>query len=257
MSRALPGLVVLITGASRGIGLALAELLCHHGAQVHACARHIEPLLALRDTFPEQLHLTPCDIRDGEALDRLFAQIASQHGRLDVLVNNASVLGPTTTLAEISDEAWRQTLDINLDGTFFVTRRALPLLQKSDSAPALVLSLSSSVGRKVRANWGAYSISKWAVEGMSQLLTEESDAARLIAVTLNPGGTATPMRAEAYPEEDPDTLPSAEQVARTIALLITRLGPEQAGARYSSRALFDLLDQADALQDAAALPRDP
>ncbi len=245
--------VILITGASRGIGHELALLCAERGAHVHVCARSLESL----DALASHPHITAhaCDIREGAALDAMFARIHATHGHLDVLVNNASVLGPIGKVADLDDEAWQQTIDINLNGTFFVTRRALQLLEKSQRSPALIINLSSSVGRKARANWASYCISKYAVEGFTQLLTDEWDASSLVAVSLNPGGTATEMRASAYPEEDPNSLPSAHKVAQTAALLIAHVGAEQAGARFSSRSLFSLLEYEHL--EVSELPREP
>lgn len=244
--------VVLVTGASRGIGREVALQCARLGAQVHVCARQVSSLSTLSELPGITAHV--CDVRDTAQLDALFAAIQSEHGRLDVLVNNASILGPIGPLAGIDDEPWREAIDINLNGTFFVTRRALPLLEHAHRIPALMINLSSSVGRKARAKWGAYSISKIAVEGLTDLVTAEHDASSLVAVSLNPGGTATQMRAEAYPDEDAASLPTAEEVARTVVLLMHQVGVEQAGAKFSSRALFDVLDQ-DGITG-SSLPRD-
>ena len=242
--------LALVTGASRGIGRALAlELVREHGACVYACARSHDELLELqRDCQGLPLHIAALDICDTDALDELFARIEEeQGGTLDFLINNASVLGPTETLDMIEDEAWEHVLDVNVNGSFYVTKRALAMLRAASSAddadsPSIIINLSSSVGRKVRAEWGAYSISKYALEGLSALVAEEEDPSQVVSVTLNPGGTATQMRAEAYPDEDPDSIPSAEKVASTITLLLRTLDASCAGKRYSSRALFDFVD---------------
>lgn len=255
--RHIQGKVALITGASRGIGRALAATLARdHGVCVYACARSLDELTALREACEgASIHVEALDICDTEALDDLFARIEQEHGQLDFLVNNASVLGPKERLEMIEDEAWEHVLDVNLHGSFYVTKRALSLLRAASSpAPSMIVNLSSSVGRKVRAEWGAYSISKYALEGLSALVAEEEDPRQIISVTLNPGGTATDMRAEAYPDEDPNAIPSANQVADTIVLLLRTLDASCSGRRYSSRALFDLVDAASI--DPASLPSD-
>ena len=251
----LQGAVALVTGASRGIGYHTARALLEAGATVYACSRHIEPL-ERSEASHERLVALRCDVRSIKQVRAMMARIERDHGRLDLLVNNASILGAKGPLQGLDPEAWRETIDINLNGAFFIAQAALPLLaQRASRSPAKIIHLSSSVGREARAEWGAYSISKIGLEGLSQLITEERDPDQLISVTLNPGGTATAMRREAYPEEDPSELPDAERIASTIVLLARALTAEQAGAQFSSRALFEAA-AAEVRPEASALPRD-
>ena len=239
--RELSAQVIAITGASRGIGAALAAELAARGAKLFICARSEERLGELQEEYPS-IEVKAVDISDEEAVADWLALIEDRAGRLDVLVNNAGVLGPRASLDEISAQQWRQTVEVNVTGTFLVTSRAYDLLKRSEHP--LVINLSSSVGRRGRGRWGAYSVSKFAVEGMAEVAADElSEAVSTgCVVTLNPGGTATDMRAEAYPAEDPDTLPTPEQVAATIRLLIEWLGPEQNGKKYNSRDLFPMIE---------------
>ncbi len=243
MSKELQDNVILITGASKGIGRALAlELACNEGAHVVACARSFGELQALKAEC-EAISIHLCDVSRPETMDALFSHIKSEYGRLDIVVNNASILGPTTSVREIDEQKWQKVVDVNLNGSFYIAKRSLPLLDKSVRKPGVVLNMSSSVGRKTRAQWGAYSVSKYGLEGLSHLISTEEDPRAIISVTLNPGGTATQMRAEAYPDEDPATLPSARKVAQSAILLMKLVGAEQTGAQYSSRALFDFLER--------------
>ncbi|TXD37608.1 SDR family oxidoreductase [Lujinxingia vulgaris] len=244
------GSVALVTGASRGIGRACARQLAQAGAIVYACARSEEALEELASEC-EGVRACVLDLRDEVMVEALASEIMEAHGRLDVLVNNAGVLGPRATLDQTGAEALREVLEVNVVGAFNVLSASYPALRAAN-APR-VINLSSSVGRKGRAQWGAYSISKFGMEGLSEIAADElgEDA---VVVTLNPGGTATDMRAEAYPDEDPDTLPSADDVAQTIVLLTRQLRAEHNGGRFSSRALFDLAKASP--QKAVELPTD-
>ena len=244
------GCVALVTGASRGIGRACALQLAQAGAIVYACARSEDALRELAEAS-EGVRVCVLDLRDEVMVEELASEIMEAHGRLDLLVNNAGVLGPRASLDQTSAEALREVLEINVVGAFNVLSASYPALRAA-SLPR-VINLSSSVGRKGRAQWGAYSISKFGLEGLSEIAADElgEDA---VVVTLNPGGTATDMRAEAYPDEDPETLPSAEDVAQTIVLLTRQLRAEHSGKRFSSRALFELAKGSS--DDVVELPTD-
>ncbi|RAL23557.1 YciK family oxidoreductase [Lujinxingia litoralis] len=246
----LRGKVALVTGASRGIGRACAELLAQAGMTVYACARSEEALQALAAACPGVLPY-PLDLRDEDAVRALASDLGAAHGKLDLLVNNAGILGPRAALDATGADALRNVLEINVVGAFNVLSACYPVLKAADDAR--VINLSSSVGRKGRAQWGAYSISKFALEGLSEIAADElgNDA---IVVTLNPGGTATDMRAEAYPDEDPTTLPSAQAVAQTILLLARQLRPQHNGGRFSARSLFELAAREP--KTPVALPQD-
>lgn len=243
-------LVVAITGGNRGIGAATAVEVASQGAQVHICGRTSEELRAVASQSP-RIEAMALDIRDERAVQTWMERIKKGSGRLDVLINNAGVLGPKKRLGETEVQAFRQTIDVNVVGTFVVIRAAYPLLKAAEEP--LMINLSSSVGRRGRASWGAYSISKFAVEGLSEVAADELSEVSGCVVSLNPGGTATEMRAEAYPDEDPATLPEPREVAATIRLLIRVLGPEQNGGKYSSRDLFDYVERS---VEPADLPRE-
>ncbi len=139
-----------------------------------------------------------------ERCQQVAEQLAQQFPRLDGVLHNAGILGEIVPLAELDPQVWQQVMNINLDATFFLTQALLPLLLKSD-AGSLVFT-TSSVGRTGRAGWGAYAVSKFATEGMMQVLADEYKNQSLRVNCINPGGTRTKMRASAFPQEDANKL---------------------------------------------------
>ncbi|MFU8802551.1 MAG: SDR family NAD(P)-dependent oxidoreductase [Bradymonadaceae bacterium] len=247
--------VALVTGGGHGIGRATAILLAREGARVHICGRTLEALEETRRQTEQEegcVIVHQADVTAEDAVDEMMARIAETDEYLDILVNNAGMLGPRTKLEEVSLEDWTTTLTVNCTGVFLITRRAISLLRNSDTA--VVINLSSSVGRRGRGEWGPYSVSKHGVEGLTDVYGDELEDDAVCVVSINPGGTATKMRAEAYPEEDPQTLPEPEDVARTIVLLAQRLDVGQTRRKYSSRALFDFV--IDRRVGGADLPHD-
>lgn len=239
--RDLSELTALVTGGSRGIGRALCVTLVEAGATVYTCARSRPDLESIADqtgTAPGELHWEVADVTDDEQVDALYERIEREAGSLDVLVNNAGILGEKTPIEAYPPERWRTTMRVNVDGTFLASRGAIPLLRRAEHG--LILNVSSSVGREGRAEWGAYSVSKFGVEGLTEILAGELREDDTAAISVNPGGTATDMRAEAYPDEHPDTLPSTDEVADTFVLLIRAVGVDETGRRYNSRELFEL-----------------
>ena len=151
--------------------------------------------------------------------------IEKTFGRLDGLLHNASIIGPRTPLDVLPDDEFIQVMQINVNATFMLTRALLPLLKQAEDGS--VVFTSSSVGRKGRAHWGAYGVSKFATEGLMQTLADELEgvsAAR--SNSINPGGTRTAMRAQAYPAEDPGRNPLPEQIMPVYLYL---MGPDSAG----------------------------
>lgn len=225
--------VVLITGAGRGIGRATAELFASEGARVVLCARtkgQLAETISAITSAGGEASARVADIgiaREAEALVRLAV---TRYGRLDILINNAGILGPRIPIVEYPQREWAQVLRINLSGTFFVSQAAASILARQGAGT--IITLSSSVGRRGRGLWGAYAVSKFGIEGLSQVMADELRSAGVCVVTFNPGGTQSAMRAEAYPSEDPSTLRSPADAARALLRLATNLSPDLSGKAF-------------------------
>jgi NAD(P)-dependent dehydrogenase (short-subunit alcohol dehydrogenase family) len=220
--------VILITGAGDGIGRAVARCFAQHGASVVLLGRTVKKLETVYDSieaaggptpaiFPmDLLRATPDD------MERLAEGIHNTFGRLDGVLHNASVLGQMAMLAHYEPQTWLEVMQVNVNASFLLTTTLLPMLERA--ADARVVFTSSGVGRRGRAHWGAYCVSKFATEGMMQVLADETqNADRIKVMSINPGRTRTQMRAAAFPGEDPNTLPSAEQIAPAYLYLF---GPQ-------------------------------
>jgi NAD(P)-dependent dehydrogenase (short-subunit alcohol dehydrogenase family) len=221
--------VILITGAGDGIGSAVARCLAKHGASVVLLGRTVKKLEAVYDSieaaggptpaiFPmDLLRATPDDTaRLGEGIHKTF-------GRLDGVLHNASVLGQMAMLAHYEPQTWLEVMQVNVNASFLLTTTLMPLLERAEDAR--VIFTSAGVGRQGRAHWGAYSVSKFATEGMMQILAQETQSAgRIKVMSINPGATRTQMRAAAFPAEDPNTLRTAEQIAPAYLYLFGPLG---------------------------------
>ncbi|QKJ87284.1 YciK family oxidoreductase [Paramixta manurensis] len=198
--------IILVTGASDGIGREAALTYARFGATVILLGRNEEKLRLVCDEIAQlgkqnaRWFLHDLDQATPEEAHQLAARIAEQYPRLDGVLHNAGVLGEIVPMAELSTAVWQQVMRVNVDATFFLTQALLPLLLKSD-AGSLVFT-SSSVGREGRAGWGAYATSKFATEGMMQVLADEYKSKNLRVNCINPGGTRTKMRASAFPAED-------------------------------------------------------
>lgn len=207
--------VILVTGAGSGIGASTAKAYAAHGATVILLGRTLAKLQETYDAIVNAGHaepvLMPFDLEssDAEPYHQIASAISEQFGRLDGLVHCAAVLGQRTPLSNYNHGAWETVFKINVHGAFHLTKALLPTL---NAAPApRILFLTSSVGREGRPYWGAYAASKFAVEGMAQVLAGEVVTHPDFCVNVvNPGRTRTPMRAMAYPGEDVNTVPTPE-----------------------------------------------
>ncbi len=224
-AKALEDRVILVTGASSGIGAAAAQSYAAHGATVILLGRDIPRLEAVYDAIEDaggpQPAAVPFDLaQDGEEpFLELANTLAQQFDRLDGLLLNAGVLGERRPLAQTSWAAWRDVMQINVNSQFLMLKALLPLLFEA-SHPSVVLT-SSGVGRQGRAFWGAYSVSKFATEAMMQILAAETENTGALRVNcINPGATNTAMRRSAYPAEDPTTNPAPEQIMRSYLYLM-------------------------------------
>ncbi len=231
MSGELAGRVIAITGATGGIGRALCLAAAAEGAQLVLLARNERKLRALHAELeqiaPGKALMAPLDLEKAVAADydRIAAAIEQQYGRLDGLVHCAALLGTLTPIDQYDVPAWCRVLHVNLTAAFALTQVLLPALRKS--ADASIIFTSSGVGRRGRAYWGAYAVSKFAVEGFMQVLADELAGNSTVRVNaINPGKVRTTMRRQAYPSENLLSLPLPETV---IEPYIRLLGPRGAG----------------------------
>ncbi|MGP3591764.1 YciK family oxidoreductase [Vagococcus sp. WN89Y] len=207
--------IILVTGASDGIGKEAALTYARYGARVILLGRNEEKLRQVSQAILEEhgeaaqwftLDLATCTPQDCR---QLADAIAATTPRLDGVLHNAGLLGDVVPMSEQNPATWDAVMQVNVNATFYLTQALLPLLLKSDCG-SLVFT-SSSVGREGRANWGAYATSKFATEGMMQVLAQEYQN-RLRVNCINPGGTRTKMRASAFPDEDPAKLKTPEDI---------------------------------------------
>ena len=209
----LSGKVALITGGSRGIGKAIAAAYARQGARVFICARGEGDLARtvndIRDAGGEIAGLAG-DIGKAEDAQRIVGAAVERYGRIDVLVNNASLLGSRVTIADYPITDWDEVVRVNLTGVFLLTQQVLQVMIQQRQGS--IINVSSGVGRTGKARWGAYACSKAGLEGFTQVLADELKDSGIRVNSVNPAGTRTAMRAEAYPDEDPLTLPAPEEI---------------------------------------------
>ncbi len=232
----LSGRVILITGASDGIGRALALEAARVGAQVILHGRNAgklekvyDEIEALDGSLRPSIAVMDLATADGNAYLSLAESLESEFGRLDGLVNNAGILGPRQPIEQYEAAEWQKVMHVNLTAAFAITQVLLPLLKIAEQ-PSIIFT-SSGVGRVGKAYWGAYSVSKFGTEALSQILAAEHSHTELRVNCINPGPTRTDMRLQAYPAEDRDKLKTPEQVLRPYLYL---LGPDSRGVSGQS-----------------------
>lgn len=208
--RALEGRVILVTGAGAGIGKQAALSYAQHGATVILLGRTVTKLEKTYDEIEAlgapQPAIIPLDMKGASKQNYIdmVETIEGQFGRLDGVLHNASVLGVISPFDQIGEDTYDDVMQVNVKAQFLMTQAVLPLLKKSPDA-RLVFT-SSTVGHDGRAFWGTYAMSKFATEGMMQVLADELEETNVQVNAINPGGTRTGMRAKAYPAEDVDLL---------------------------------------------------
>ncbi|QKE63856.1 YciK family oxidoreductase [Aquipseudomonas campi] len=227
----LQGRVILVTGAGRGIGAAAAKTFAAHGATVLLLGKTEANLTAVYDEIEAAGHPQPAVIPFNletalpHQYDELAAMLESEFGKIDGLLHNAAIIGPRTPLEQLSGDNFMRVMQVNVNAMFMLTSTLLPLLKLSDDAS--VVFTSSSVGRKGRAYWGAYAVSKFATEGLMQTLADEIDGiSNVRANSINPGATRTSMRAQAYPGENPANNPEPQAIMPAYLYL---MGPDSKG----------------------------
>lgn len=241
--RILEGRVILVTGGGYGIGRTAALTYARAGATVILLGRTQE---ALNDTYDlieaeglPQAAVLPFDLEEKD--ENLYQQLAGvleeTFDHLDGVLLNAGVLGQRTMLDNYHWETWQRVMQINVNGQFLLMKHLLPLLRKAP-ADASVVFTSSSVGREGRAYWGAYSVSKFATEGLMQVMAQEEENTSNVRInSLNPGATRTQMRAMAYPAENPGTVPEAESIMSAYLYLMSPDSQQLNGQALDAREL--------------------
>ncbi len=228
--------IILITGASDGIGRALASQAAELGAQVILHGRNVDKLEAVYDQVEAidgaprpSIAVIDLATADSTAYVSLAENLDQEFGRLDGLVHNAGILGDRYSIEQYDAAMWQKVMHVNVTSAFALTQVCLPILQQSED-PSVIFT-SSGVGRVGRAFWGAYAVSKFATEGLSQVLADEHRHGKLRVNCINPGATRTGMRLEAYPAEDRDALKRPEDI---LAAYIYLLGPDSQGVTGQS-----------------------
>jgi NAD(P)-dependent dehydrogenase (short-subunit alcohol dehydrogenase family) len=217
MSKPLSDRIALVTGASRGIGAALALELAAAGAHVVAVARTVGALEELDDKIKAasgSATLVPLDVKDSDGIARLALALNERYGCLDVLIGNAGIIGPLSPLGHIEPKDWDNLIAVNITANWQFIRCMDPLLQRASAGRAVFLT--SAVAYKSRAYWGPYAASKAALDALVRAYAAECATTKVCANLFAPGPTRTRMYLGAFPGVDPTTLPSPEEVAKAI-----------------------------------------
>jgi NAD(P)-dependent dehydrogenase (short-subunit alcohol dehydrogenase family) len=221
MTQRLASRVALVTGASRGIGRAVALELAREGAHVIAIARTTGALEELDNQIVKAggtATLVPMDLKDGPAFPRLAGAIAERWKKLDILIGNAGVLGgPLTPVTNINPKNWIEAVDVNVNANLRLIQFLDPLLKASDAGRAIFVT--SGAATNIRAYWSVYSATKAALDVLIKTYAAECATTKVRANLFSPGPVRTGMRAKAFPGEDPMTLPTPEDVAPQIVAL--------------------------------------
>ncbi|HEY6951094.1 MAG TPA: SDR family oxidoreductase [Bacteroidota bacterium] len=231
----LTGKRIVISGASRGLGKALARRFAREGASLALCSRQAE---GLDETVQELREIgtlvigRQCDIGDPGQVHEFSRAVLDEFGTIDVLVNNASAIVPRMHIADYTNGEWEEVVRVNINGLFYFTRAFLPGMMKAKSGT--IINVSSSVGRAARAQWGAYSVSKYAMEGFTQILADELRSFNIAVNSVNPGPMATVMRRVVHPEEDQKQLRNPELLTELFVYLASSDGSGISGQQFDA-----------------------
>jgi NAD(P)-dependent dehydrogenase (short-subunit alcohol dehydrogenase family) len=240
VSQTLTGKIALVTGASRGLGRAIALHLAREGAHVIATARTQGGLEELDDDIKKiggTATLVPMDIKDFDAIDRLGASIFERWKKLDILIGNAGTLGKLTPMPHLDPKSWDDTVAINLTANYRLIRSLDVLLRAAENGRAVFVT--SGQAQKCFPYWGPYSITKAALEAMVRTYAAEVATTHLRVNCFSPGPVRTRMRATAMPGEDPQTLPTADEVtAQIIPMCQTSFSDNGGVWKYATTGLF-------------------
>jgi NAD(P)-dependent dehydrogenase (short-subunit alcohol dehydrogenase family) len=216
--------VILVTGASDGIGRTMALAFANHGATVILHGRSIEKLEQVYDEIISagnpQPAILPLDLQSAaqQQYTSLAETIQSELGRLDGILHNAAMIHELSPIEFTEANIWQEMMQVNINSVFLLTQACLPLLKQSPSAS--IITTSSGVGKKGRAFWGPYAVSKFAIEGFTQVLADELEGSSVRVNAINPGATRTKMRAKAFPAEDANQLQSPQELANLYLYLM-------------------------------------
>jgi len=230
----LRGKVVMITGASRGLGRALAQAYAKEGASLVINSRSeesVHPVAEEAESSGAEILALAADVSRGAEVEKLVDGAVQRFDRIDVLVNNAGLLGPRVPIEEYPEEEWRRVLDANLTAPFLLTKAVIPHMPEGGS----IVNVTSGVSVEGRAEWGAYSVSKFGVEGLTQILAAELRDRGIRANSVDPGGMRTEMRAAAYPDEDPTTRITPEENTAVFLYLASDESRDVTGERFKAQ----------------------
>jgi len=234
MSSMLEGKVAMVTGASQGLGRALALAYAREGAMLVINSRNYESIRVV----VEEIHSLGvevlgigADVTSSSDVEDLVDVAVEHYDRIDVLVNNAGLLGPRVAIEEYPEDEWRRVLDANLTGPFLVSKAAIPYMRGGAS----IVNVTSGVSIEGRAEWGAYSVSKFGMEGLTQILAAELKDRGVRVNSVDPGGMRTGMRAVAYPDEDPTTRITPEENTAVFLYLASNESRDITGERFKAQ----------------------
>ncbi|MCL7964818.1 MAG: SDR family oxidoreductase [marine benthic group bacterium] len=231
----LRGKTAMITGGSKGLGAALARRFAAEGAAVAICARdsgEIAAVVSEIESAGGRARGTVADVTSQADLDLWLEDTQAEFGSIDIFVNNASMLGPRVAIESYPEEAWRQVIDVNLNGAFLAAKTVIPALRERGGS---MIHVSSGVGDHGRPLWGAYCASKNALEALSEMLAGELDEYGIRSNAVDPGSMRTEMRAAAYPEEDPSGVPTPAEVADIFVWLASDRARDVTGRRFRAK----------------------
>lgn len=227
--------VAMISGGSKGLGADLARRFVREGAAVSLCARRPEEAHSLTEEIRSiggRCIVVGCDVTRESEVGTWVETTLTELGKVDVLVNNASILGSRVPLREFPADVWRRVIDVNLTGAFLVAKACIEPLA---DARGSMIHVSSGVGNHGRPYWGAYCPSKNGLEALSQMLAGELAADGIRSNAVDPGGMRTEMRAEAYPEEEANSLPTPYEITDVFVYLASDAAAGVTGQRFRAR----------------------
>ncbi len=230
----LGGKVAVVTGASRGLGRALALAFAREGVHLVINSRSedsLKPVAGEAEETGAEVLAVPANVSVGSDVEKLVDESVRRFGRIDVLVNNAGLLGPRVPIEEYPEYEWRRVLDANLTAPFLLSKAVIPHMPEGGS----IVNVTSGVSVEGRAEWGAYSVSKFGVEGLTQILAAELEERGIRVNAVDPGRMRTEMRAAAYPEEDPMTLITPEENTDVFLYLASDESRGVTGERFKAQ----------------------